>query len=531
MSQPAAADDPEPPVGAPIRRRLHGKTPAQAACALQLGDEDTDSSSRAVYLVTLAHPQVGVSIDGIALVAPQTFNREQISAMVLDVCAHPHGNPHWLRRNPGMQPQAVSVLKMVVFRELHAPVDGAAPAAHYHIALHLAVRCRYMSLKRAFLVLHSLASHWSCSHDGFWSAVRYGVFPTLTKPRSALDPKPHLWTSDGAVMDLDDMCEEPTTAAALKARRTQHAKQASEEGKPEPNVQDIDIWPLIVSSGIRNTPDDPYGAEKFIQYSKKHCSPKVMTYLFRNRHRLGVLIDDVWAWEEVDVFLERAGKTRMQEFGDSLSQPCVCDGRWLTYVLRALRANEICIPELCHHVLYALEQGRAENVCVVVLTGKQGGEGKSLFLAPLFSMYGSDHVQISPQAGTFPLLGIETKKICVLNEWYFTEDVLPMRLQLEWFEGKPVQVARPQNVKGVHGHLMYKGTAPIFITTKGSAVSHLLQGIVAAPLGEEGMLLRRLKVFEFRHQMPPPPPPRIIPCARCFADLVTFQATEWRKTH
>ena len=114
---------------------------------------------------------------------------------------------------------------------------------------------------------------------------------------------------------------------------------------------------------------------------------------------------------------------------------------------------------------------------------------------------------------------------------YFTEDVLPMRLQLEWFEGKPVQVARPQNVKGVHGHLMYKGTAPIFITTKGSAVSHLLQGIVAAPLGEEGMLLRRLKVFEFRHQMPPPPPPRIIPCARCFADLVTFQATEWRKTH
>ena len=57
------------------------------------------------------------------------------------------------------------------------------------------------------------------------------------------------------------------------------------------------------------------------------------------------------------------------------------------------------------------------------------------------------------------------------------------------------------NVPGVSGHFVYRGTAPIVVTTKQQDIDELTK---AAPRdGEASMLLRRLRV-----------------CPRCFADLL-----------
>ena len=92
---------------------------------------------------------------------------------------------------------------------------------------------------------------------------------------------------------------------------------------------------------------------------------------------------------------------------------------------------------LCHAVLRSLEEGRGEDVPVLVLVGRNGGEGKSFFLSPLQVMFGHEHVQQTPQRGNFPLYGIESKKVALLDEWRFDGDVLPMAQQLLWYCGLP----------------------------------------------------------------------------------------------
>ena len=81
------------------------------------------------------------------------------------------------------------------------------------------------------------------------------------------------------------------------------------------------------------------------------------------------------------------------------------------------------------------------------------------------NLLGKKYVQVHPEKGSFPLLGLNGKKAVVLDDWRFNSRVLPMSFQLLWFEGKPVPVVQPQGGSEPQGHVMYCGTAPIFITT------------------------------------------------------------------
>ena len=107
-------------------------------------------------------------------------------------------------------------------------------------------------------------------------------------------------------------------------------------------------------------------------------------------------------------------------------------------------------------------------------------------------------VFIFPSKGNFPLVGppsLDQARASLLDDWRFNEDIIAFNLQLLWFEGKPLVVNQPQN-QGISGHLIYKGTAPIFVTTK----QQFLEGLVrearraeaADEVSEASMLLRRL---------------------------------------
>ena len=108
----------------------------------------------------------------------------------------------------------------------------------------------------------------------------------------------------------------------------------------------------------------------------------------------------------------------------------------------------------------ALVVGRKETTSVVVLAGATGGAGKSLLLLPLTTLFGDDAVQCSPEKGSFPLMGLEKKKVVVMDDWRFNSRVLPLSLQLLWFEGKPMPVVRPQGNDEFSGHALYRGSAP-----------------------------------------------------------------------
>ena len=262
-----------------------------------------------------------------------------------------------------------------------------------------------------------------------------------------------------------------------------------------------------------------------MEHLKTYGSPALVNLAWRLRSRLSSIIDDVWSWETVSESLAVLGKTRQELLAAAAASQCVCNGDWYEYVMSNFRANSIDVRGLCRDVYTAICEGRTPTTPLVVLAGARGGEGKSVCLKALWSVYGSENVFPTPAKSNYPLLDLETKKVAFLDEYRFSAAVLPYAIQCLWFDGSVVPIARPQNVQGVTGHGMYKGTAPVFITTKDQDLKRLEKAAADDPetglpgSGDASMLLRRLKVYRFTTRVPKPE--RRLPyCGRCFAQLI-----------
>ena len=509
----------------PPRQRLRCKTApyqrAQVALA-ELPDfaaQEAPSGRKQIYLVTFPHPQQRASVSGVLLAAPGSLSHGNLRDRVLDACASPiYVDPMHAGQGP-----AVPLQKLAIFREFHQPTSDGQAAAHYHVAVQASRQFGFMPVKRALLNRHHLASHWSTSHDGYWSAVRYCAWPSESKPEAALDPKPLTWSITGEHPALDETCHEPLTAVAIQRRRVYKDKRAAEEGKRGDRVTELDVWPIVVRNNFRNTADFQAAHLQLIDYAKKHASTAMQAFLFKNRQRLSALIDDVWQWEVVEEVLEDARRSRLDCLQAAATSACACEGKWAVAVTEAFALNGVAIDELCRAVVQALAQGRGETTPVVVLAGASGGEGKSLFLKALRSVFG-DAAVFSPAAGNFPMLGVERAKVVLLDEWRFHDAPVPCAVQNLWFDGSKVPITRPQNIPGVAGHFLYCGSAPIFVTTKLSDVEALDRCAQPDASGrpkdsEASMLRRRLKVFDFTVRIPKPPT-KLQYCKRCFAQLV-----------
>ena len=124
--------------------------------------------------------------------------------------------------------------------------------------------------------------------------------------------------------------------------------------------------------------------------------------------------------------LRVVGTSRAEILREFAVRPCTCGGSWRQFAEWSLAPNHVAAADLCSLVLQSHIHGRHESLSVVALMGKQGGEGKFFFLSPLRSMFGHQHVQPTPQPGAFPLLGLETKRLAILDEWDFDERTLSL---------------------------------------------------------------------------------------------------------
>jgi hypothetical protein len=175
---------------------------------------------------------------------------------LLDVCANPVYNDvgNWAR----CAGRSISFVRLVIAKEFHKEGADGVQHVHYHIALHAAESFRLLPYKRAFLQRWGVATHWSCTHLGYWSALRYLVWPSAPKkPSNCLDRCPLAWhrDGDGTHEPLGEACQPPTNAGMLQARRDKLVIAAAEEGKEEPRPREIDIWPIVVRHDVHNDHD------------------------------------------------------------------------------------------------------------------------------------------------------------------------------------------------------------------------------------------------------------------------------------
>ena len=514
------------------RRRLRVKTNAekpQQKLVMEIDDweaEEKVGARRQVYLVTFAHPKVARPKCGVDMALPSGKAKRQILECLLGACKDP---THTDARSSSWK-CAVHLKQAAVFREFHAPDATGAVHTHYHVPV-LAQPKRlfaFLPVKKALLARHGLASHWSCTHNGYWSAIRYCCVQSPEKPEGSLDMMPVLWSADGGHPALRLCREEPLTAKALAARSEAAYQKACGEGKAQ-KLSELDIWPIVVENGFRNGPDEHVAHLKLISYVKAHCSRDMQMFLFKRRQALPALIEAIWQWERVGDMLEDASRSRVDALRAAAAGSCICDGKWPTIVAQSVIANGIDLQEMCRDVFAALEDGRSETTPVIVLAGARGGEGKSFFLKPLQALFG-EHVFPCPEPGTFPLLDLPGKKIVFLDDWRFNKAVLPFETQCRWFDGSPVRVQRPQNQNGVMGHVVYEGSAPIFATTKLADMDRLAElSKVDAKTGfpadsDASMTYRRLKVYKFQERLAKPAGKKVKYCPACFAQMVLAQA-------
>ena len=383
---------------------------------------------------------------------------------------------------------------------------------------------RFAAVKKALLKRHGLASHWSCTHSGYWSAVRYCSVPSPSKPASALDENPVLWASHGQHPPLHECRSRPLTASALMERSERKFRKAAEEGKAE-KITELDVWPVVVENNFRDGPDEFTAHLKLMSYAKTCCSPAMQAFLFKRRCQLPSLIQSIWQWEDVDAVLDGAARSRLDTLRAAAAGSCVCGGKWPAVVATTMVSNGISLKELCRDVYTSMDTGRSETTPVLVLAGSRGGEGKSFFLKPLEEVFGSENVLPCPEPGSFPLLDLPGKKVVFLDGWRFNRSVLPYETQCRWYDGSTVSVQRPLNQNGVTGHVSYRGTAPIFVTTKLDDIKRLERLSALNPTTGEpedanaSMCFRRLKVYKFSKRIEKPQS-KIKFCPKCFAELV-----------
>lgn len=511
----------------PPQKRLRCKTPPPRAPQTALvglpyeGSEADAKKGRSVYLVTLSRPKAGTSASGRTLSAPGSFSREQILEIFLECCAKPiYVDPRSLRA-----PQPVPILQTGVFRELYKEDDQGHADVHDHLPMLSERPFMYLPVKRALMDRYGLASHWSASHDGYWSAIRHVYYPSPKKQDAVLDKLFILWGRDSEHPPIDECCHEPWTAAAIHGRRLSLDRKAAEKGTQAPRVTEMDLWPVVVRHGFRNTADD-YSAKKQLQvWAKIHASLPMRQFLFKNRSKLDQLIADIWEWEEAENDLMLTKQSRLDGLQAAACKPCACQGEWTETVLSSLDANGICATDLFQDIYHALAQGRSVTTPVLVLAGARGGEGKSILLKSLFEVYGIQHVFSKPAKGGFPLVDLPGRKVVFLDEWRFDDSIVSYSDQCLWFDGSILPINRPQNVPGAPGHTSYKGSAPILVTSKLEDIQALADMAAIDPYtgkprcAEASMLYRRLKVYPYTIRISKPSS-QIPFCGHCFASLV-----------
>ena len=118
------------------------------------------------------------------------------------------------------------------------------------------------------------------------------------------------------------------------------------------------------------------------------------------------------------------------------------------------------------------------------------------------------------------------RNICIavfLDEWEFDRySPLSWSTQLMWFDNKAICITRPQN--NCNGHLIYRGTAPIFITAKLKNVGPTHERAQAAAAegksSDDTMMMRRLRCYLFTEKLPIPVGVVVPQCGCCWSQMI-----------
>ena len=367
---------------------------------------------------------------------------------------------------------------------------------HYHLAVKLTGMYRWKQVKESITKNHGIVVNLRDFKTGYYDAYRY-------------TPK-----KDPAYIIIDNHpagIEAPRSALAIATRAGTNTK-SMEPGPTRPRqqrrLQPSDIYAVIVENNIKS---DLKLCAHGLKVKEKENNPLLFNYVFnKDEKRWNSAIQTAWKMKNATAILERQNKNHMTILEEVCNGSCTddCAERWLLQAKNTLQLNGLDPNEFAAAIRNLLEKGRGKHRNIILVGNSNCGI--TFLLKPLIYQCFT-----SPTIGTFNWVGTEKSECVILNDFRWSDKIMPSADLLNLLESEPVQIPV---VKTHYAENPY-GTkdTPIFVTWK-SQIRKYERGEIDAV--ETEMMESRWNVFVFRHQFTADTIVDIQPCARCFATLV-----------
>ena len=382
------------------------------------------------------------------------------------------------------------VKQWVCSEELHK--DGGK---HYHMVVKLDRSRRWLQVRDYADNKHGVKLNFSSTHANYYSGWKYATKEDKNYLQSASHP---------------DLRNAPQTQEASEKRKATKGKgEKPFKRKRKPRLSTYEVSQIAVDRGI-------HSRMELLALAKMQKSEGKWDLVEFIANRGYKAVDEAikigWDIERAPVVVEREKKSRMELLQAALEADCTlgCNKRWVSIAQDILKRNVIAEDEFCNAVKTLISRGRGKYRNLLLVGPADCG--KTFLLNPLNKIF---HTFCNPATGSFAWVGADQCEVIFLNDFRWSEKIIPWHDFLLLLEGQPIHLAAPKS------HYMqdieFTRDSPVFCTSKDEIV-YFRGG--ALDSRECDMMRVRWRIFRLHAQIPPSQQVELSPCSRCFAEFI-----------
>jgi hypothetical protein len=309
-----------------------------------------------------------------------------------------------------------------------------------------------------------------------------------------------------------DFTRAPKTTAATSQKRAAAKSNSNSDTsckKRRKAFNALDLHHIVIKNNLRTKCQLLCFASKQMEEGRTD----IALYVLNNTPRALKVMETCWEMVEAVDNEQRERKTRLQILEEAREGECVtgCDEQWKYLALQTLERNNCSAKEFGNTIKNALTNGRGKGRNVMIIG--PANCGKTFILRPLCHIF---NAFVNPASGTFAWVGVEEAEIIFLNDFRWTERILPWQDLLRLLEGDKIHIPTPKT-HFAQDVILEKDT-PIFCTGPSRIRKFSRAGDVNEI--ESQMIEIRWKIFIFFHQVMTADAKDVPSCPRCFANLV-----------
>ena len=367
-------------------------------------DDADETAQLMVYLVTASARLHDVNDTGSPpLKNPAELSRKEFQDALFDAVANPIV---FSPRGGRPRSQPTTIVKYIGVEEQHTLRDDF----HHHAAVKLSHKSRFMPFKLALRQRHGLATHWSTSHQQYWSAARYLTATTEHKP--VVDVDRVVWTPEGSPeMNIFEESQEPWQANTWRKRREAALSAPVDPEQPsgkKRRFNKMDFTALVIDQGL-------WTRDSVMSYVESKGSAEMQTWVNARQRKLKEFIQDAEEWRAAPAAAQAEKETDWQLVERLSLGTCQCGAQgclWWSLAEQFFHRNAgVDRERLAANLRKVIQFGPGKMAKVPLIVGATN-TGKSTVLDPVRAVFGPGAILNKPKIGaSCPLSRLAQGKI------------------------------------------------------------------------------------------------------------------------